>query len=233
MCRPALPSDAMPDGFLVIDKPTGVSSARALDAVKRRFGRGTKVGHAGTLDPFATGCLVALIGRGTKQSDRVMTLPKGYLAEVRLGATTATLDPESPEEPAAEIDPPSREEVEAVLPSFVGTVQQRPPAFSAIKVAGRRAYDVARRGGTVDLPPRPVVVHDLTVAAYEWPRLVLTVESGKGFYVRSLARDIAESLGTSGYLTALRRTHVGPFRADAAGGSDGDLLPLDFPDARA
>lgn len=217
-----------PSGYLVLDKPAGVSSAKALNAVKRRFGKKTKVGHAGTLDPFATGCLVVLVGKATKTCEKVMGLPKGYLAELKLGATTATLDPESPEEPAPDITPPPRETVEAVIAKFVGTISQRPPAFSAIKVGGRRAYDLARQGGEVDLPPRDVIVHSLKIVHYDWPTLTLAVESGRGFYVRSLARDVAEALGTTGYLTALRRTHVGPFHADQATGVEGELLPLEI-----
>ena len=221
----------MPGGFLVIDKPVGVTSARALDDVKRRFGRGVKVGHAGTLDPFATGCLVALIGPATKKCERVMGLPKGYLATLRLGSTTRTLDPESPPTPAATPDPlPDRPAVEAAATAFSGEIDQCPPAFSAVKVDGRRAYDLARRGEAVDLPPRKVVVHSIQVVGYAWPDVRLAVETGRGFYVRSLARDLAERLGTGGHLTALRRTHVGPF--DAARHA-GQLLPIDFLDAES
>jgi tRNA pseudouridine55 synthase len=215
----------MPDGFLVLDKPPGVSSAAALNPVKRRFGKGTKVGHAGTLDPFATGCLVALVGRATKLSDRVMQSPKGYLADLHLGATTATLDPESPVEPGPPVPLLTRADVEAVLARFVGTIEQKPPAFSAMKVAGRRAYDLARRGDLVDLPARPVRVDRLTLLDLADDRLTLHMTVGKGFYVRSLARDVAQALGTTGYLTALRRTHVGPFQADNA---SEELLPIDF-----
>ncbi len=215
------------DGFLVIDKPAGQTSARALDAVKRRFGRGTKVGHAGTLDPFATGCLVVLVGRGTKASEKVMGLPKGYVADVKLGATTATLDPEGDEEPGPTIEEPARAKLEAICAAATGEIMQAPPAFSAIKVGGRRSYDLARKGEMTDLPPRAVRVYDLRVLNVSWPIVRLEMTVGRGFYVRSLARDFAEMLGTVGYLTALRRTHVGPFRADAATGVDGDLLSLD------
>ncbi len=213
-------------GFLVLDKPAGISSARALNAVKRRFGRNVKVGHAGTLDPFATGCLVVLVGRATKLSDQVMRLPKRYLATVKLGAMTATLDPESPEQRADDIEPPAREAIEATAAFFVGNIEQQPPAFSAIKVAGRRSYDLARSGQAIELPSRPVVVYGISVWQYEWPQVVLDVHCGKGFYVRSLARDFAERLGTLGYLTALRRTTVGPFDADRATGIEGKLLPV-------
>ena len=214
------------DGFLVLDKPTGVSSARAIDDVKRRFGRATKVGHAGTLDPFATGCLVVLVGRGTKSSDRVMALPKGYVADVKLGATTATLDPEADEEAGPVIAEPAGAKLDAICAAAVGEVLQKPPAFSAIKVGGRRSYDLARRGDAPDLPPRPVQVYGMTIVSVNWPTVRIEMEVGKGFYVRSFARDLAETLGTVGYLTALRRTHVGPFQAAHATGPHGDLLPL-------
>ena len=218
------PQDDRASGFLVLDKAAGVSSAKALNAVKRRFGRGVKVGHAGTLDPFATGCLVVLVGRGTKKSDAIMGLSKGYVADLKLGVTTQTLDPESPEEPGPAVEEPSRAKLDALAAAATGEILQAPPAFSAIKVQGRRAYDLARGGAAVELPPRPVQVYDLRVTAVNWPTITLEMEVGRGFYVRSLARDFAELLGTTGYLTALRRTHVGPFRADEA--SD-ELLPLE------
>ncbi len=218
----------------MLDKPAGVSSAKALNRVKARFGKGVKVGHAGTLDPFATGVLVAMIGRATKTCERVMALPKRYEATLKLGATTDTLDPESEERAAHPIEPPTREAIEAALAEFRGEIQQKPPAFSAIKVGGRRAYDLARGGEAVDLPARPVTIHDIDLLAYDWPTLRLDVRCGRGFYVRSLARDVAEAIGTTGYLTALRRTAVGPFVAEAAGDADGVLLPLsvlDLPDS--
>ncbi|MEM1012841.1 MAG: tRNA pseudouridine(55) synthase TruB [Planctomycetota bacterium] len=220
----------MLDGFLVIDKPAGITSAKALNDVKRRFGRGVKVGHAGTLDPFATGCLVVLVGRATKSSERVMTLPKTYVADVRCGATTETLDPESPEEPGPLIAEPSRAKVEALLSAAAGPMMQKPPAFSAIKVGVRRSYDLARGGQDVDLPAREVQVHAMRLVEMDWPRVRVEMTVGKGFYVRSFARDLAEMLGTTGYLTSLRRTRVGPFDADRATGVVGELLPISLLD---
>ena len=231
-----LPTDTL-SGFLILDKPAAVSSAGLLNRVKRLLPRGTKLGHAGTLDPFATGVLVALVGTATRQCERVMGLPKRYDAMIRLGATTATLDPESPEEPpAVEIETPTRERVEQVLARFVGEIEQVPPAFSAIKVGGRRAYDLARQGETVRLAARRVRVYDLRCVQYEWPAMSVYVHSGRGFYVRSLARDIAGALGTVGYLNALRRTAVGPFtesmalRIEEATETDlgSRLLPITF-----
>src|SRR4051812_15230534 len=147
------------DGILNLDKPASISSARAVDRVKRLLPRGTKIGHAGTLDPFATGVLLLLVGKATKQCERLMDEPKQYEAVIRFGATTETDDPESPPQPWSRRDPtappPTREEVEAALRSFVGEIMQRPPPYSAMKVGGRRAYDLARKGVVVELQPRP------------------------------------------------------------------------------
>ena len=223
-----------PSGFLVFDKPAGVSSAKALYAVKRAFPRGTKVGHAGTLDPFATGVLVVLVGKATKQSERVMGLAKGYEMTLRLGVETATFDPEGEVTAIDDRPPPTRGQVEAALPAFVGTIEQIPPAHSAIKVGGRRAYDLARAGAEVELKARPVRVDRLELVRYEPPDAVLSMQVGRGFYVRSLARDLAAALGTVGHLTALRRTFVGPFHERDAVAPEAvtpaSLLPISFLD---
>ena len=235
-----------PGGFLVLNKPAGVSSARVLNVLKGRLIRGVKVGHAGTLDPFATGVLVVLVGRATRQCERIMRLPKGYDAILRLGATTATLDPESPEIPTCDArrgkpadprhEPPACVHIQHVLSGFVGEIDQVPPAFSALKVGGRRAYDLARGGEQVELAPRRVVVHRIDLRRYQWPELRIFVECGRGFYVRSLARDIGAALGTGAYLTALRRTFVGPFTEALAVAPDADplaILPLSWLDEQA
>jgi tRNA pseudouridine55 synthase len=214
-------SDLAPiNGVIVIDKPAGVTSARVVDRVKRLLPRGTKVGHAGTLDPFATGVLVLLIGNATKLCESMMDQPKAYEAKVKLGATTETDDPESPEQVTANVRPPDRAAINAALEHFRGTVMQRPPAYSAIKVAGRRAYDLARGGEQVALEARPVNVYRIEVLTYAFPVLELAVECGRGTYVRSIARDLGERLGTGAYLTKLRRTRVGTYTTD-------DALPLD------
>lgn len=215
-----------PSGFFVLDKPEGLSSARALNAVKRRVPRGTKVGHAGTLDPFATGVLVVLVGRATKQCESVMGLAKGYETTLCLGATTPSLDPETPTIPSSAARPPSREAVERVLGQFEGEIDQLPPSLSAVKVGGKRAYDLARRGQAVELQPRRVRLHELRLIAYEWPDVRLALTCGRGFYVRSLARDIGQALGIGGYLTRLRRTFVGPFTLERAATPEQDPLPL-------
>jgi len=225
------------DGIINLDKPAGISSARAVARVKRLLPRGTKIGHAGTLDPFATGVLLLLVGKATKACERLMSEPKRYEATIKLGATTATLDPESPEEPCGRGtgDPPvleasshgqvARATLEAVLPQFVGEIQQRPPAFSAMKVDGRRAYKIARAGETVELEPRLVRVYGIELLDYDWPSLGVRIDCGRGTYVRAIARDVGEALGVGGYLTALRRTRVGPF--DAAGAVTIERLETD------
>jgi tRNA pseudouridine55 synthase len=205
-----------PEGVLNLDKPAGRSSAYAVNGVKRHLPRGTKVGHAGTLDPFATGVLLVLVGRATKLCERLMDEPKQYEATVKLGATTPTDDPESPETPTPGAGPVGADVVRAALAPLVGDVLQRPPPFSALKVGGRRAYDVARGGGTVELEPRRVRVYAIELLEYQWPLARLRVDCGRGTYVRAIARDLGEALGVGGHLTALRRTAVGPFRAEEA-----------------
>jgi tRNA pseudouridine55 synthase len=204
------------DGIINLDKPAGMTSARVVDAAKRLLPRGTKVGHAGTLDPFATGVLLLLVGRATKSCERLMDEPKQYETTVKLGATTETDDVESAETPVAGAAPQLPERVAAEVRKLVGDILQRPPAYSAMKVDGRRAYDLARKGKAVALEARPVRVYDIAVLEYAWPLLRLRVDCGRGTYVRSLARDLGEALGVGGYLTQLRRTRVGPFAAETA-----------------
>ena len=201
------------EGVINLDKPPGLTSARAVDRVKRLLPRGTKIGHAGTLDPFATGVLLLLVGRATKACERLMDAPKQYETTVKLGATTATDDLESPEIVTQSLppEPPAAADVEAAVRPFVGDILQRPPAYSAMKVDGRRAYDLARSGKPVQLEPRPVRVYYIDIIEYAWPLLRLRIDCGRGTYIRSIARDLGEALGTGGYLTALRRTRVGAF----------------------
>ena len=204
------------DGIVNLDKPAGVSSARAVDGVKRLLPRGTKIGHGGTLDPFATGVLLLLVGKATKACERLMDAPKQYEATVKLGATTPTDDPESPETATPGAAPVTRAAVEAALKPLVGEILQRPPVYSALKVGGRRACDLARAGAPVEKAARPVRVYGIELLAYDWPLARLRVDCGRGTYVRSIARDLGESLGVGGHLTRLRRTRVGPFTADQA-----------------
>ena len=206
----------MLNGVINLDKPAGASSARLVAQVKRLLPRGTKIGHAGTLDPFATGVLLLLVGKATKQCERLMDAPKEYEATIKLGATTVTDDPESPEQPVPGAGPVSRDAVEEVLPRFVGVIEQRPPAFSALKVGGRRAYDLARAGGEVELKARPVRVYGIQLLSYERPLVKVRVDCGRGTYIRALARDIGEALSVGGHLRELRRTRVGAFTAEKA-----------------
>jgi tRNA pseudouridine55 synthase len=203
-------------GVLNVDKPAGASSARVVNVVKRLLPRGTKIGHAGTLDPFATGVLLLLVGKSTKLCERLMDEPKQYEATVRLGGTTETDDPESPETPTPGAAEVTVDAVRAAIAPLVGEVLQRPPAFSALKVAGRRAYDLARGGQAVELEPRRVRVDAIELLDYAWPLVKLRVDCGRGTYVRAIARDLGMSLGVGGYLTELRRTRVGPFAAREA-----------------
>lgn len=204
------------DGILVLDKPVGITSARAVGQVKRLLPRGTKIGHAGTLDPFATGVLLLLIGKSTKLCEKLMDEPKQYVTTVKLGATSASDDPESPEEPRQISAPPGQDSVDDALKTFTGSIQQRPPIFSAMKIKGRRAYDLARAGRVVEMPPRTVQVYAIERLSYAWPFLSLRIDCGRGTYIRAIARDLGEALAVGGYLTELRRTRVGPFGVDDA-----------------
>ena len=201
----------MSDGILVIDKPAGISSAKALNETKRRFGRKTKVGHAGTLDPFATGILLALVGDATRLSAVAMALPKVYRATVRFGWQTDTLDPDGTV--VSEVDPGAAAPAglaDAAV-ALVGSIEQMPPAYSALKVDGRRAYDLARAGEAPVLAPRTVRVHELVIETVAWPRVEITVRCGQGTYIRSIARDLGAAVGLPASLEALRRTAIGPF----------------------
>lgn len=188
---------------------------KAVAEVRRRAG-GARTGHAGTLDPLATGVLVIAIGAATRSIERLMDTEKGYRTTVDLSAFTTTDDREGAREEVPVGRAPSRDDVDAALRRFIGPIQQRPPNFSAMKIAGRRAYRLARAGREVELAPRPVMVHDLRCLRYEWPEVELEIRSGKGFYVRSLARDLGRALGTGGHCATLRRTAVGPFEESMA-----------------
>ncbi len=204
------------DGILVLDKPVGISSARAVAQIKRLLPRGTKIGHAGTLDPFATGVLLLLIGKSTKLCEKLMDEPKQYQTTVKLGATSPTDDPEAPEELRSIVNPPHIDQVDDALKAFTGSIRQRPPAFSAMKINGQRAYDLARAGREVRIQPRTVQVYAIKRLNYEWPFLSLCIDCGRGTYIRAIARDLGEALEVGGYLTALRRTRVGPFTVNDA-----------------
>ncbi len=207
-------------GFLNVHKPRGMTSHDIVAAVRRRLPRKTKVGHAGTLDPFATGVLVLCVGQATRLASYVQSQPKRYAAEVTLGATSTTDDPEGEIAPTPGAEPVPLDEVRGALEAFVGEIDQVPPAHSAVHVGGRRAYKLAREGERPELPSRRVVVHAIELVRYDWPVVELDVRCGSGTYVRALARDIGRELGVGGYCSALARTEVGCFTLDAA-------VPLD------
>jgi tRNA pseudouridine55 synthase len=206
------------EGILNLNKVAGMSSARAVARIKPLLSRGTKIGHAGTLDPFATGVLILLIGNATRQCEQIMSWPKTYEATIKLGATTATDDPESPEEPRTTCNspPPSCDEVESALRTFVGVIQQRPPIYSAVKIGGRRACDRARAGQAVEVKPRAVQVYSIELLDYTWPLLQVRIDCGRGTYIRSIARDLGELLRVGAYVAQLRRTRIGPCRIENA-----------------
>jgi tRNA pseudouridine55 synthase len=199
------------DGVINLDKPAGISSAAVVGRVKRLLPRGTKIGHAGTLDPFATGVLLLLVGKGTKLCEMLMGQPKQYETTAKLGATTATDDKESPAIPVAIERWPSLQEIETAAAAMVGIIRQRPPAFSALKIAGRPAYELARGGKPVQLEPRNVRINSIEILSWEWPLLRMRIDCGRGTYIRAIARDLGETLKCGGYLTELRRTRIGRF----------------------
>ncbi len=202
-------------GWLVLDKPEGMTSTAAVAAVKRRLGA-AKAGHAGTLDPFATGILPIALGEATKTVPYVQDGDKHYRFTVRWGIGTDTNDCDGTVTETRD-GRPDRSQIEAVLDRFVGEIEQVPPAFSAIRVGGRRAYDLARAGDAPAMTARTVRVAALRLAGLpDADHAVFEAICGKGTYVRALARDIARALGTVGHLVALRRTRVGPFGEDHA-----------------
>ena len=204
-------------GILVLDKPRKISCAHLLNRMKPMLPHKIKLGHAGTLDPLATGVLLVLIGRrATLRSMELMGQPKRYRATVRLGATTPTLDMDTPEILEANPVRPTLEQVRAALPGFVGVIQQVPPIYCALKQGGRPLYAMARKGRPVQVTARPVQVYSIDLVAYQYPEIQIDVHCGRGTYIRSLARDIAVALGTTGYLTSLCRTAVGLYTLEQA-----------------
>lgn len=203
-------------GFLNVHKPQWKTSHDVVAPVRTRLPRRAKVGHAGTLDPFATGVLVLCIGKATRLASYVQRQPKRYAAEVTLGATSTTDDPEGDIQPTPGAEPVSADAARRALDSFVGEIEQVPPTHSAVHAGGRRAYELARRGRRFELKARRVTIHHIALARYEWPVVELDVHCGAGTYLRALARDLGAALGVGGYCSALTRTEVGPFTLDAA-----------------
>jgi tRNA pseudouridine55 synthase len=198
------------DGVVLVDKPPGVTSHDVVAAQRRRLGRGVKVGHAGTLDPFATGLLLVLVGRATRVQRYLMALGKRYETVARLGWTSTTGDPEGEIAPGRE----------PTLELRTGTIRQRPPAYSAVKVGGQRAYALARRGEAVEIPEREVEVRRFDLLWRDGERAAFAIECSSGTYVRSLIADLGDA-----YCLELRRTAIGPF--EVADADEERILPLD------
>ena len=203
------------DGILIINKPKDWTSFDVVAKIRNKL-QIKKVGHTGTLDPMATGVLVLCLGKATKLAQKMTGFDKEYIAEVTLGATSPTDDAEGEIKVVEDAREVSIKEVQKVLSEFNGEIQQVPPQFSAKKVKGKRAYAMARKGHKVELEPAAVTIHEMEVLEYKWPVLKLRVATGKGFYVRALARDLGAALNTGGYLSALQRTKVGPFNLKQA-----------------
>jgi tRNA pseudouridine55 synthase len=211
---PRKSSRAKINGWVVLDKPIGMTSTHAVSRLKRIF-NAAKAGHAGTLDPLASGILPIAFGEATKTVPFVQDGEKAYRFTVAWGAETDTDDSDGKVTARSDLRP-SQAGIEALLPRFVGTILQKPPAFSAIKINGERAYDLAREGEVPDLAVRPVTIHALDLVSATGDDAIFEARCGKGTYVRALARDLGRLLGCFGHVVALRRTRVGPFREEDA-----------------
>ena len=200
-----------PNGILLIDKPAGMSSfgvvARVRRILSQQVGKKVKVGHAGTLDPFATGLLIILVGTACKEADRFLKLDKSYDATMVLGQTSSTGDPEGELHTVSELVP-TKATIEAALSQFRGVIAQTPPIFSAIKINGQRAYALARKGQDVAMPTRQVRIDRLELTTYDYPKVALSCDVVSGTYIRSLVSDIGEQLTTGAYTGQLRRTRI-------------------------
>ena len=207
----------MMDGFLLVDKPAGWTSHDVVAKVRRilskRVGKKVKVGHAGTLDPMATGLLIILVGGYTKRASVFLKLDKTYECELTLGEISTTGDAAGVirTQDTGNRTQPAREEVEKIIKGFIGTIKQVPPAYSAIKIKGQAAYKLARAGQQLKMEPRIVTIYDLRSTKYEYPKLYFTARVSSGTYIRSLAQDVGAKLGTGAYLSALRRTKIDQF----------------------
>ena len=200
---------------ILIDKPAGISSFGVVARVRRylsqKAGKKIKVGHTGTLDPFATGLLILLSGKATKLSNQFLKLDKWYEATLCLGKTSTTGDPEGVITEVNVDKQPSYSDIEKILPDFLGDIKQTVPIFSAVKINGKRAYQLARQGQKVEMPTREIEIYELEVLSYHFPELVIRTHVSSGTYIRTLGEDLGQALGVGAYLTALRRTKVGNF----------------------
>lgn len=211
------------EGVLNLDKPPGVTSRDVVNRVARLLPKKVKAGHAGTLDPLATGVLVICVGPATRLIEYVQRMGKTYRSTFRLGARSDTHDVDGVLVPTPDPRVPALAEIEAALAAQVGEVMQLPPAHSALKVDGRRAYELARAGEDVELAPRPVRIDEIRILSYDWPALEVEVRCGSGTYIRSIARDLGEALGCGAVMETLARTRIGVFtQEDATAPSDLD-----------
>lgn len=208
----ASPSLIPSEGIILIDKPRGITSFQVIHVLRKRTNI-QRIGHAGTLDPFATGLLVVLIGRNyTKRADEFLTCDKEYLATLRLGASTDTYDCDGKVVATSELRP-TLEEVEKAIASMQGTIEQVPPMYSAKKIGGRKLYEIARKGGEVERKPCLVTL-DTQLLRYEYPEIDIRVACSKGTYIRSVGHEIGNMLGSYAFVSSLRRTRSGAFRIE-------------------
>ncbi len=208
------------DEMMLADKPAGITSFGVVARVRRRLselaGKRVKVGHTGTLDPFATGLMILLVGKGTKKAGEFSKLDKVYEATIRLGQVSSTGDPEGEISTMHSKVVVTRSDIEKILPEFVGKIEQTPPVFSAIKINGQRAYKLARKGVEVEMPKREVEIFELKLLDYRAPDLTIRAHVSSGTYIRTLAQDIGERLGCGAYTLSLRRTKVGEYSVQDA-----------------
>lgn len=208
------------NGYLLVNKPKEWTSfdvvAKIRSEIRKRTGEKIKIGHSGTLDPFATGLLVILVGKYTKQQDEFMKQDKVYEATFCLGATSSTGDPEGEITLSKEPKVPDTKKIKSVLDSFLGEISQMPPAYSAIKINGKKAYDLARAGKKVELKARKVRIYSIELLNYSWPKLDIQVKVSSGTYIRSLAVDIGAKLGCGAYCLALNRSQIGNYSIKSA-----------------
>ena len=209
----------MEDQIILVDKPTGISSFGVVARIRRElrdeFDHKVKVGHTGTLDPFATGLMILLSGKMTKKSNEFLKLDKIYEADIKLGFTSTTGDPEG-EITEVSSSVPELTEIERVLKSFTGEISQTVPKFSAVKINGERAYKLARSGADFETPTRKVTIYKIELLSYSYPTLKIRCHVSSGTYIRTLAEDVGKTLGTGAHLTALRRTKIGDYRIEDA-----------------
>lgn len=208
------------EGIILVDKPVGMTSFGVVARVRRKLskamGKKVKVGHTGTLDPFATGLMILLAGVMTKRSSDFLAMDKEYEATVRLGAKSTTGDVEGEITETKGVKMPSLTEIERVIEKFKGEIEQRVPVFSAVKIDGERAYKLARQGRKVEMPTRKVQIYELKIIEYKGRDLKIRCKVSSGTYIRALGEDIGEELGVGGYLTNLRRLRVGEFKVEEA-----------------